>query len=58
MARWVLTRKSVPENENPAWKGGAHLAVLPGSRFGDLIFPKALRFVKRKGSFSQWERLA
>jgi hypothetical protein len=46
-------------NENPAGvKGGAHPAVPGKSSIGVMTFPKALCFVKRKGSFSQRERLA
>jgi hypothetical protein len=45
-------------NEKPAGLGRAHPAV-PG-KFDVVVqlSPKALRFVKRKGSFSQQERLA
>jgi hypothetical protein len=47
-----------PNMKNPAGKGGAHPAV-PG-KFDVVVqlSSKALRFVKRKGVFSQRERLA
>jgi hypothetical protein len=48
----------VLENENPAWKGGAHPAEPGRSSFGDMTFPKALRFVKSEHRFWQRERLA
>jgi hypothetical protein len=45
-------------NEKPAGLGRAHPAVPGKSSIGVMIFPKALRFVKRKAVFSQRERLA
>jgi hypothetical protein len=38
--------------KNPPGRAGSHPAVPGKIVFGDLIFPKALRFVKRKGIFS------
>ncbi len=54
----VLRGDSGRKNEKPAGLGRAHPAGPGKVVFGDLIFPKALRLVKRKGVFSPRERSA
>jgi hypothetical protein len=44
--------------KNPPVRAGSSGSAGENHRLATMIFPKALRFVKRKGSFSQRERLA